>query len=85
MPELPDISAYLSSLERIVGQPLEHVRIASAFLLRTAQPPVTDAVGHRVSELRRIGKRIAIGLDNEASRRTRPSGGGLRKQSRQLQ
>jgi formamidopyrimidine-DNA glycosylase len=66
MPELPDISAYLSALEeRIVGQPLEHVRIASAFLLRTAQPPVTDAVGHRVSELRRIGKRIAIGLDND--------------------
>jgi formamidopyrimidine-DNA glycosylase len=66
MPELPDISAYLSALEeRIVGQPLEHVRIASAFLLRTAQPPVTDAEGHRVSELRRIGKRIAIGLDND--------------------
>ena len=65
MPELPDISAYLSALEeRIVGQPLEHVRIASAFLLRTAQPPVTDAVGHRVSELRRIGKRVAIGFDN---------------------
>jgi formamidopyrimidine-DNA glycosylase len=66
MPELPDISAYLSALEeRIVGQPLEHVRIASAFLLRTAQPPITDAVGHRVRELRRIGKRVAIGLDNE--------------------
>ena len=65
MPELPDISAYLSALEeRIVGQPLEHVRIASAFLLRTAQPPVTNAVGHHVSELRRIGKRIAVGLDN---------------------
>jgi formamidopyrimidine-DNA glycosylase len=66
MPELPDISAYLGALEeRIVGQALEHVRIASAFLLRTAQPPVTDAVGHRVRELRRIGKRIAIGLDND--------------------
>jgi formamidopyrimidine-DNA glycosylase len=66
MPELPDISAYLSALEeRIVGQLLEHVRIASAFLLRTAQPPVTDAEGHRVIELRRIGKRIAIGLDND--------------------
>jgi formamidopyrimidine-DNA glycosylase len=66
MPELPDISAYLSALEeRIVGQPLENVRIASAFLLRTAQPPVTDAEGHRVRELRRIGKRIAIGLDND--------------------
>jgi formamidopyrimidine-DNA glycosylase len=65
MPELPDISAYLSALEeRIVGQPLEHVRIASAFLLRTAQPPVTSVEGHRVRELRRIGKRIAIGFDN---------------------
>jgi formamidopyrimidine-DNA glycosylase len=67
MPELPDISAYLSALqERIVGQPLEHVRIASAFLLRTAQPPVTSVEGHRVRELRRIGKRIAIGFDNDA-------------------
>jgi formamidopyrimidine-DNA glycosylase len=66
MPELPDISAYLSALEeRIVGQPLEHVRIASAFLLRTAQPPLTEAEGRRVRELRRIGKRIAIGLDND--------------------
>jgi formamidopyrimidine-DNA glycosylase len=65
MPELPDLSAYLAALEeRIAGQPLEHVRIASAFLLRTAQPPVTDAVGHHVTELRRIGKRIAIGFDN---------------------
>jgi formamidopyrimidine-DNA glycosylase len=66
MPELPDISAYLAALEeRIVGEPLEHVRIASAFLLRTAQPPITDAVGHRVRQLRRIGKRIAMGLDND--------------------
>jgi formamidopyrimidine-DNA glycosylase len=66
MPELPDISAYLSALEeRIVGQPLEHVRVASAFLLRTAQPPITDAEGQRVRELRRIGKRIAMGLDND--------------------
>jgi formamidopyrimidine-DNA glycosylase len=66
MPELPDISAYLSALEeRIVGQPLEHVRVASAFLLRTAQPPISDAEGHRVLELRRVGKRIAIGLDND--------------------
>jgi formamidopyrimidine-DNA glycosylase len=65
MPELPDISAYLSALEsRIVGQPLERIRLNSAFLLRTAQPPVADAVGHGVRELRRIGKRIAIGFDN---------------------
>ncbi len=66
MPELPDISAYLKALEsRIVGQPLERIRLNSAFLLRTAQPPVTDAVGHGVRELRRIGKRIAIGFDND--------------------
>jgi formamidopyrimidine-DNA glycosylase len=66
MPELPDIAAYISALEpRIVGQPLEQVRIASAFLLRTAQPPITNADGHLVRELRRIGKRIAIGLDND--------------------
>ena len=66
MPELPDISAYLSALEaRIVGQPLEHVRVASAFLLRTARPPVSDAEGRVVQQLRRIGKRIAIGLEGE--------------------
>jgi formamidopyrimidine-DNA glycosylase len=66
MPELPDISAYLGALEtRIVGRTLEHVRLNSAFLLRTAQPPITDAIGHEVRELRRIGKRIAIGLDND--------------------
>jgi formamidopyrimidine-DNA glycosylase len=66
MPELPDIAAYLSALEpRIVGQPLEHVRVASAFLLRTAQPPLESVEGLKVRELRRIGKRIAIGLENE--------------------
>ena len=66
MPELPDISAYLSALEpRIVGQPLEHVRIASAFLLRTARPPVASVEGRVVRQLRRIGKRIAIGVDGD--------------------
>ena len=66
MPELPDIAAYLHALEsRILGQPLEHIRIASAFLLRTAQPPVASVEGHTVRELRRIGKRIAIGFDND--------------------
>ena len=65
MPELPDIVAYIGALEqRIAGQPLEHVRIASAFLLRTVQPPVSDVEGHTVRELRRIGKRIAFGFDN---------------------
>jgi len=66
MPELPDISAYLNALrERIVGQPLERVRLGSPFLLRTAVPPITQAEGHRVTELRRIGKRVAVGLDND--------------------
>jgi formamidopyrimidine-DNA glycosylase len=66
MPELPDISAYISALEpRIIGQPLEQVRITSAFLLRTAQPSVESAEGHVVRELRRIGKRIAMGFDND--------------------
>jgi formamidopyrimidine-DNA glycosylase len=66
MPELPDISAYLSALQaRIVGEPLERVRIGSAFLLRTAEPQVAAAEGHTVTALRRIGKRLAIGLDND--------------------
>jgi formamidopyrimidine-DNA glycosylase len=66
MPELPDISAYLSALQkRIVGQPLQRVRIGSPFLLRTASPPIAEAEGHAVTALRRIGKRVAIGLDND--------------------
>jgi len=66
MPELPDISAYLSALqERIVGQPLNRVRLGSPFLLRTAAPPISEAEGHQVTELRRIGKRLSIGLDND--------------------
>src|SRR5713226_8182706 len=65
MPELPDIVAYSSALEsRIVGQPLERIRLASPFLLRTAQPPITSAEGHIVRELRRIGKRVVIGVEN---------------------
>jgi len=65
MPELPDISAYLSALQqRIVGQPLQRVRLNSPFLLRTAAPPIAEAEGHQVTQLRRIGKRVAIGLDN---------------------
>src|SRR5271168_718566 len=66
MPELPDITAYLSALEpRIMGQPLEHIRITSAFLLRTVRPPVASVEGRVVRELRRIGKRIAIGLEGD--------------------
>jgi formamidopyrimidine-DNA glycosylase len=66
VPELPDISAYIGALERrIVGQSLEHVRLASPFLLRTAQPQITDVEGRLVRELRRIGKRIAIGVEGD--------------------
>ena len=66
MPELPDISAYLTALEpRILGQLLEHVRLASAFLLRTADPPVSSVEGRTVRALDRVGKRIAIGLDGD--------------------
>jgi formamidopyrimidine-DNA glycosylase len=66
MPELPDIVAYVGALEsRIVGQSLERVRIANPFLLRTTQPTIADVEGHTVRELRRIGKRIAIGMDGD--------------------
>ena len=66
MPELPDIAAYIGALEsRIVGQPLEQTRLASAFLLRTAQPPLSSVEGRIVRELRRVGKRIVIGTDND--------------------
>jgi formamidopyrimidine-DNA glycosylase len=66
VPELPDISAYIRALEpRIVGQPLVRARILSTFLLRTAEPPLADAEGQVVRELRRIGKRIAIGVEGD--------------------
>jgi formamidopyrimidine-DNA glycosylase len=66
MPELPDIVAYIDALEpRILGKTLEHIRVASPFLLRTTQPTVADVEGRIVSELRRIGKRIAIGVEGD--------------------
>jgi formamidopyrimidine-DNA glycosylase len=66
MPELPDIAAYISALEpRIVSQPLQRVRLGSPFLLRTAQPPISDVEGRVVRELRRVGKRIAIGVEGD--------------------
>ena len=66
MPELPDISAYIHALSpRVLNQPLEHIRLNSAFLLRTAQPPLSAAEGRIVRELRRIGKRISFGLDDD--------------------
>jgi formamidopyrimidine-DNA glycosylase len=66
MPELPDITVYIEALEkRIFGQTLESVRIVSPFLLRTASPPLTDASGKKVIQLRRLGKRICIGLEDD--------------------
>jgi formamidopyrimidine-DNA glycosylase len=66
MPELPDIAAYVTALEaRIVAQPVERIRLASAFLLRTVQPPLNSVEGCIVRELRRIGKRIAIGVEGD--------------------
>jgi len=66
MPELPDIVVYLEALEtRILGQTLEAVRIVSPFLLRTANPPLASASGKKVMQLRRLGKRICVGLEDE--------------------
>jgi formamidopyrimidine-DNA glycosylase len=66
MPELPDISAYITALEsRIMGRKLELVRLRSVFVLRTADPPVSAAEGRKVVGLRRIGKRIAIGVEGD--------------------
>jgi formamidopyrimidine-DNA glycosylase len=66
MPELPDIAAYITALEaRILAQPLERVRLASVFLLRTVDPPLASVEGRTVTALRRIGKRIAIGVEGD--------------------
>jgi formamidopyrimidine-DNA glycosylase len=66
MPELPDIVVYIEALERrILGHVLERVQIAGPFLLRTADPPVETIHQHKVSALRRVGKRIALGFDND--------------------
>jgi formamidopyrimidine-DNA glycosylase len=66
MPELPDIAAYLRALEpRVVGQTLERVRLGSPFLLRTVSPPISQVEGRVVRGLRRVGKRMAIGVDGE--------------------
>ena len=66
MPELPDITAYITALEpRIIGQTLQRVRLGSPFLLRSVQPPITSVDGRAVEKVRRIGKRIAIGLEGD--------------------
>ena len=66
MPELPDITAYITALEpRIVGRTLEQVRLGSVFLLRTVDPPLDGVNGRTVREIRRVGKRIALGVDGD--------------------
>ncbi len=82
MLELPDLTLYVEALQRFaVGRPLERVRLAHPFLLRTAQPPLAEANGKVISEVRRLGKRraplerfweVAVGCDVQAGH-----GGGI--------
>lgn len=66
MPELPDITIYIEALERrVLSQTLERIQIASPFLMRTAVPPISSVEGRKVIGLRRLGKRICIGLEGE--------------------
>ena len=66
MPELPDITLYIEALsQRILDQTLERVQLASPFLLRTAIPPIKSVEGRKVIHLRRVGKRICIGLEGD--------------------
>src|SRR5438876_2857099 len=66
MPELPDIVVYLEALgPRVVGRPLEALRIPSPLLLRTVDPPVADVTGRVVRALGRLGKRIVFRLDDD--------------------
>jgi formamidopyrimidine-DNA glycosylase len=75
MPELPDISIYIEALDkRILGQRLEGLRIVSPFLLRSVEPPVASAIGRNVAELRRVGKRICIGLENGTAGKEKQEG-----------
>jgi formamidopyrimidine-DNA glycosylase len=66
MPELPDVVVYIECLERrVVGQELERVRIASPFVLRSADPPIGSAEGKTVRAIRRLGKRIVFALEDD--------------------
>ncbi len=66
MPELPDVTVYVEALaKRVVGEPLERVRLASPFLLRSVEPPLAAAEGRRVVAVRRLGKRIVLALEGE--------------------
>ncbi|HEY6120976.1 MAG TPA: DNA-formamidopyrimidine glycosylase family protein [Pyrinomonadaceae bacterium] len=66
MPELPDITIYIDALEkRILGRILKRIHIVAPFLLRTAVPPISSAEGKKVTEIRRLGKRICVGLEQD--------------------
>src|SRR5207249_633336 len=63
MPEFPDITVYIEALERrILGRPVERIELRSPFVLRTVEPPITEAEGRTVAALRRLGKRIVLDL-----------------------
>ena len=66
MPELPDITVYVEALQsRLCGEELMEVRLGTPFLLRTVDPPLSEIVNKRVRDVRRSGKRIILGLDDE--------------------
>jgi len=66
VPELPDIVAYIEALEpRILNQPIQDIRVSSPFLLRSVDPPLSEASGKNITNLRRLGKRIVFGLEDE--------------------
>ncbi|HJZ67264.1 MAG TPA: DNA-formamidopyrimidine glycosylase family protein [Blastocatellia bacterium] len=66
MPELPDIVAYIEALEpRVLNQPILDIRLSSPFLLRSVDPPLTEALGKKVTSLRRLGKRVVVGLEHD--------------------
>ncbi len=66
VPELPDIIAYIEALDtKVVGQPIEGIRISSPFVLRSVDPPVNEAIGKQVRDLRRLGKRIVFDLEDD--------------------
>jgi len=64
MPELPDVTVYIEALqERVLGRRLERVKLLNPFILRTAVPPISQAEGKRLNEIRRVGKRIVLELE----------------------
>ena len=66
MPELPDIVAYIEALEaRVLNQPIREIRLSSPFLLRSVEPPLSEAFGKKVTHFRRLGKRIVFGLEGD--------------------